>query len=60
VKLRLDPLVDLRADPLDQPFGYRVVVTGSQILMRAHGGADLRLVVTAHVRTVQPVPSRYK
>jgi hypothetical protein len=28
-QLRIYPFVDLRADPLDQPFGHRVVVAGA-------------------------------
>jgi hypothetical protein len=28
-KPRVDPLVDFRADPLDQAFRYRIVVAGS-------------------------------
>jgi len=46
-------LVDFRPDALDQPFGDRVLVTGTEVGMRAHGSADLGLRVAAHERTLQ-------
>jgi len=54
------PLVDFLADAFDQAFGDRIVIIGAQIAVRAHGGADFRLVVAAHVRTLQPVADGYK
>ncbi|MGH3183046.1 MAG: hypothetical protein ACRDOE_14250 [Streptosporangiaceae bacterium] len=54
------PFVDFRPDALDQALGYRVVVAGTEIGVRGHGGADLRLVVAAHERTLQPAGDRHK
>jgi hypothetical protein len=57
---RVYSLVDFRANALDQPFGHGVVIARTQVMVRAHGGADLRLVVAAHERTLQPVADRHK
>jgi hypothetical protein len=50
---RLYPLVDFRPDALDQALGDRVLVTGTEVGVRAHGSADLGLGVAAHERTLQ-------
>src|SRR5262245_23868543 len=50
---RLYPLVDFRPDALDQALGDRVLVTGTEVGVRAYGSADLRLGVAAHERTLQ-------
>jgi hypothetical protein len=50
---RLYPLVDFRPDALDQALGDRVLVTGTEVGVRAHGNADLGLGVAAHERTLQ-------
>jgi len=57
---RVYPFVDSRPDALDQSLGYRVVVAGAEIGVRGHRGADLRLVVAGHERTVQPAGDRHK
>jgi hypothetical protein len=54
------PLVDFRPDALDQPFGHRVVVAGTEIGARGHRSADLRLVVAAHERTLQRAKGGHK
>jgi hypothetical protein len=54
------PLVDFRANALDQTLGHGIVIARTQILVRGHRGANLRLVVAAHVRTLQPGRDRYK
>src|SRR6185437_2505145 len=50
---RLYPLVDFRPDALEQALGERVLVTGTEVGVSAHGGADLGLGVAAHERTLQ-------
>jgi hypothetical protein len=57
---RVYPLVDFLADAFDQAFGYRIVIISTEIAVRAHRGADFRLVVAAHVRTVQRAAGGYK
>ena len=57
---RVYPFVDFRTDALDQPFGHGIVVARTEIGVRGRGGADLRLVVAAHERTLQPAGDRHK
>jgi hypothetical protein len=56
----VDPLVDFCTYALDQSLGDRIVVTGTEIGARSHRSADLRLVIAAHERTLQPAPGRHK
>ena len=57
---RVYPPVYFRADALDQPFGHRVVVTGTEIGVRGHRSADLRLVVAVHERTLRRAGGSHK
>jgi hypothetical protein len=56
----IDPLVYFRADALDEPFGHGILVTRTEIGVRGHRRTDLRLVVAAHERTLQPAGDRHK
>jgi hypothetical protein len=57
---RLYPLVDFCPDALDQALGDRVLVTGTEVGVRAHGSADLGLGVAAHERTLQRAGNHHK
>lgn len=57
---RVYPLVDFLANAFDQAFGHGIVITRTQVAVRAHRSADFRFVVAAHVRTVQPVADGHK
>jgi hypothetical protein len=52
--------VDFRADALDEALGDGIVIARTKVGVRGHRGANLRLMVAAHVRTLQPVRDRHK
>ncbi len=51
-ELGVHPLVDLQADPLDQPFGHSVRVVSAKITVRGKGGGDVRTRSLLHADTL--------
>ena len=49
---RVDTLVDLFADALDEALGHSGVVLGTEFGMRRHGSGDLLTLVGVHGLTV--------